>query len=75
MKGQLRVESLEGSLLAFKRADNSWHGQKPFQKPRCVTQFDCVTSEGNRGLAMVRHNVSAVFKRMVGSLRQCAATH
>lgn len=65
----------EGTLIAFKRSNKSWHGHKPFQGPRRVIQFNWVTSEGNRRLAMLRHNVSAVFKKMLGSLRQPAATH
>jgi SM-20-related protein len=58
----------EGTLLAFKRADNSWHGHKPFAGPRRVIQFNWVTSEGNRRIAMLRHQVSAPFKRMLGAL-------
>jgi SM-20-related protein len=62
------VPPTEGTLLAFKRADNSWHGHKPFAGPRRVIQFNWVTSEGNRRIAMLRHQVSAPFKRMLGAL-------
>src|SRR3954469_8031669 len=60
----------EGALLAFRRSNNSWHGHKPFVGPRRVIQFNWVTSEGNRRLAMLRHHISAPVKRMLGRLRQ-----
>jgi SM-20-related protein len=59
----------EGTLLAFRRADNSWHGHKPFSGPRRAIQFNWVTSEGNRRIAMLRHHLSAPFKRVLGALR------
>ena len=62
------VPPAEGTLLAFKRADNSWHGHKPFAGPRRVIQFNWVTSEGNRRLAMLRHQISAPFKRVLSAL-------
>jgi hypothetical protein len=55
-----------GTLLAFKRSDNSFHGHKPFSGERRVIQFNWVTSEGDRRLAMLRHHVSASFKRFFG---------
>ena len=63
------VPPVEGTLLAFKRADNSWHGHKPFDGERRVIQFNWVTSEGNRRIAMLRHHASAPFKRLIGLLR------
>jgi SM-20-related protein len=63
------VPPTEGTLLAFKRADNSWHGHKPFSGPRRAIQFNWVTSEGNRRIAMLRHHLSAPFKRVLGALR------
>jgi hypothetical protein len=62
------VPPLEGTLLAFKRADNSWHGHKPFGGERRVIQFNWVTSEGDRRMAMLRHHLSAPLKRMLGAL-------
>ena len=59
----------EGTLLAFKRADNSWHGHKPFAGERRVIQFNWVTSEGDKRLAMLRHHVSAPFKRLMTAVR------
>jgi SM-20-related protein len=55
-----------GTLIAFKRSDNSWHGHKPYSGERRVIQFNWVTSEGDRRIAMLRHHVSASFKRLFG---------
>jgi len=64
----VEVPPNEGTLLAFKRADNSWHGHKPFAGERRVIQFNWVTSEGDRRIAMLRHHVSAPLKRMISAL-------
>jgi SM-20-related protein len=69
------VPPSEGTLLAFKRADNSWHGHKPFSGQRRAIQFNWVTSEGNRRITMLRHHLSAPFKRMLGALRPGHAVH
>jgi hypothetical protein len=53
-----------GTLLAFKRSDNSWHGHERFAGERRVIQFNWLTSEGNRQIAMLRHHTSAAFKRV-----------
>ncbi len=55
-----------GTLLAFKRSNNSWHGHKPYSGERRVIQFNWVTSEGDRRVAMLRHHVSASLKRLFG---------
>ena len=62
----MEVPPAAGTLLAFKRSDNSWHGHKPFEGERRVIQFNWVTSEGDRRIAMLRHHVSAAFKRLFG---------
>ena len=69
----MEVPPVEGTLLAFKRADNSWHGHKPFAGERRVIQFNWVTSEGDRRMAMLRHHVSAPFKRLIAAMRPSAA--
>jgi hypothetical protein len=69
----MEVPPVEGTLLAFKRADNSWHGHKPFAGERRVIQFNWVTSEGDRRLALLRHHVSAPFKRLIAAMRPRAA--
>jgi len=60
----LEVPPIAGTLLAFKRSDNSWHGHEPFAGERRVVQFNWLTSEGNRQIAMLRHHTSAAFKRV-----------
>lgn len=59
------VPPVAGTLLAFKRSDNSWHGHESFAGERRVIQFNWLTSEGNRQIAMLRHHTSASFKRVL----------
>ena len=59
----VEVPPVAGTLLAFKRSDNSWHGHEPFSGERRVIQFNWLTSQGNRQIAMLRHHTSASFKR------------
>jgi hypothetical protein len=54
-----------GTLLAFRRSNNSWHGHKSFAGERRVIQFNWLTSQGNRQIAMLRHHTSASFKRLL----------
>jgi SM-20-related protein len=54
-----------GTMIAFKRADNSWHGHKPFVGSRRVVQFNWVTSEKDQRVVMLRHHASAAMKRVV----------
>jgi SM-20-related protein len=65
----LEVPPSAGTLVAFKRASNSWHGHQPFIGERRVIQFNWVTTEGNQKLAMLRHHVSASVKRVLGFLQ------
>jgi len=62
------VPPVAGTLLAFRRSDNSWHGHEPFVGERRVIQFNWLTSQGNRQIAMLRHHASASFKRMLQAL-------
>jgi len=63
------VPPVGGTLLAFKRSDNSWHGHKSFAGERRVVQFNWLTSQGNRQIAMLRHHTSASFKRLLRMAR------
>jgi hypothetical protein len=65
----VEVPPVSGTLLAFKRSDNSWHGHEPFAGERRVIQFNWLTSEGNRQIAMLRHHTSAAFKRVLQTLK------
>ncbi len=61
----VEVPPVSGTMLAFKRSDNSWHGHEPFAGERRVIQFNWLTSQGNRQIAMLRHHTSASFKRVL----------
>jgi len=69
----MEVPPAAGTMLAFKRSENSWHGHKPFSGERRVIQFNWVTSEGERRIAMLRHHVSATVKRLFGKAERPAA--
>jgi SM-20-related protein len=56
----------EGTLLAFKRSENSWHGHKPFVGERRVLQFNWVTSEEVVLREQGRHRFSATMKKFLG---------
>ena len=49
----VEVPPVAGTLLAFKRSNNSWHGHEPFVGERRVIQFNWLTSQGNRQIAML----------------------
>lgn len=59
------VPPQEGTMIVFRRSDNSYHGHKPFSGPRRVVQFNWVTGSGSRRMAMMRHWLSARLKRML----------
>src|SRR5262249_15881557 len=61
----VEVPPIAGTLLAFKRSNNSWHGHEPFVGERRVIQFNWLTSQGNPQAAMLRHPTSASFKRLL----------
>jgi hypothetical protein len=54
----------EGTLLCFRRSDNSWHGHKPFVGPRRVIQMNWVTSQRVLRYESSRHRLSAALKRI-----------
>lgn len=52
-----------GSLVAFRRSDNSWHGHTPFHGRRRVLQLNYVKSDRTTLVSDVRHRLSAMMKR------------
>jgi SM-20-related protein len=58
-----------GTLLAFRRSDNSWHGHKPFVGPRRVIQLNWVTDDWVVRREIGRHRVSAWIKRVLNLVR------
>jgi SM-20-related protein len=63
----LEVPPTEGTLLAFRRSNNSWHGHKPFSGPRRVIQFNWVTSGAVVRREQNRHRLSAFIKKLRGT--------
>jgi SM-20-related protein len=61
----VEIPPVAGTMLAFKRSNNSWHGHEPFSGERRVIQFNWLTSQGNRKIAMLRHHTSASVKRVL----------
>jgi SM-20-related protein len=55
-----------GTLLAFRRADNSWHGHKPTSGPRRAVQLNWVTSQAVVEAEQGRHGFSTRLKRLKG---------
>ncbi len=56
-----------GTLLIFKRSDNSWHGHHPFEGQRRSLQMNWMTTEGAKGFHKLRHKLSAAVKGLTGS--------
>lgn len=54
-----------GTLLVFKRADNSWHGHHPFEGQRRSLQMNWMTSDASKGFHAIRHKISAAVKKVV----------
>ncbi len=63
----LEVPPTEGTLLAFRRSNNSWHGHKPFSGPRRAIQFNWVMSEAVVRCEQNRHRVSSWVKKLRGA--------
>jgi hypothetical protein len=61
----VEVPPEEGTLLCFRRSDNSWHGHKRFIGPRRVIQMNWVTSQKVLNYESRRHRVSALIKKIV----------
>ena len=58
------VPPLSGTLLAFRRSDNSFHGHTPFEGERKVIQMNWVTHQKFADNNLARHKISAIFKRL-----------
>lgn len=54
-----------GTLLVFKRSENSWHGHHPFEGQRRSLQMNWMTSEGSKGFHAIRHKISAAVKKVM----------
>jgi hypothetical protein len=65
----VEVPPTEGTLLAFRRSDNSFHGHKPFVGQRRVIQLNWVTGRGIEFRELFKHRVSAWVKRLLALAR------
>jgi hypothetical protein len=63
-----------GTLLVFRRADNSWHGHKPFSGPRRAIQLNWVTSQEVVDSEQRRHQFSTKFKKLTRMFGAGSAT-
>ena len=55
-----------GTLLVFRRSDNSWHGHEQYVGPRKVLQMNWVVSDKVAAWEQLRHRISATAKRLGG---------
>ena len=58
-----------GTLLVFRRSDNSWHGHEQYVGPRKVMQMNWVVSDKVAAWEQLRHRISAAAKRLRGGRR------
>jgi SM-20-related protein len=65
----VEVPPTEGTLVAFRRRDNSFHGHRPFRGPRRVIQLNWLTDQRAHRRGILRHRISAWAKRMGGVVR------
>jgi hypothetical protein len=64
----------DGTMLAFRRSDRSFHGHKPFVGPRRVVQLNWVTDARVVAHEQARHRWSARAKRLGRLLRPARAS-
>ncbi len=62
------VKPLFGNLIAFRRADNSFHGHLPFEGERPVIQVAWLTSDDEKRRKTRRGRVSRLVKKLLGAL-------
>lgn len=62
------IRPLYGTLVAFRRADNSFHGHLPHEGERRVVQVAWLTSEDEKLRKTRRGRLSRFFKRVFGGL-------
>lgn len=58
------IAPLGGTLVAFRRTDNSWHGHEPFEGRRRYIMFNWVRSEAVLAKNLARHKLSSAIKRL-----------
>ncbi len=56
---------MNGTLLAFRRAENSWHGHAPYEGVRRIIMLNWMVSPAAARRELRRHALSAGIKRLV----------
>lgn len=59
------ISSSLGQLVAFKVTENCWHGYVPYEGKRQSLQINYLVSEKYTRSHVIRHKVSAFFKRLI----------
>lgn len=62
------IRPLYGTLVAFRRADNSWHGHLPFEGERRVIQVAWLASAEDVARKNRRGRFSRLVKKLAGTL-------
>jgi hypothetical protein len=62
------IPPVYGNFAIFRRADNSFHGHRPFEGERRVIQIAWLTSESEKLRKTRRGRFSRLVKRLVGAL-------
>lgn len=62
------IRPLYGTLVAFRRADNSWHGRLPFEGERRVVQVAWLASAADAERKLRRGRFSRMVKKLAGAL-------
>jgi SM-20-related protein len=60
----VEVEPAGGTLLIFKRSDNSWHGHLPYEGKRRAIQLNWVTDQSVVDREQGRHGFSSTIKQL-----------
>ena len=58
-----------GTMVAFRRADNSYHGREPFEGVRRYVMINFMTSDFTASRELMRHRLSARVKQAAHWLR------
>ena len=58
------VPPMAGTLLSFRRSNNSWHGHLPFDGVRKAIMFNWMVDQATARRELRRHAVSAGFKSL-----------
>ncbi|HVT32339.1 MAG TPA: 2OG-Fe(II) oxygenase [Rhodanobacteraceae bacterium] len=62
------IRPLYGTIAAFRRAENSFHGHLPHEGERRVIQVAWLTSEAEKARKTQRGKLSRLFKKLFGRL-------